>query len=163
MRYSGLRKQDAACLAKDLITDGRLMLYTAKTGTPVYLPLPPTVVKALESIPHSSTEYFFWTGEGTPKANAGLWNKRLVKMFRAVGIPNAHAHRFRDTFAVEMLLKGVPLERVSILLGHTSVRVTERHYSPWIKARQEQAEQDVMLTWVSDPVLREGYNPGTVQ
>jgi integrase len=38
-----------------------------------------------------------------------------------------HAHRFRDTFAVELSLAGVPLERVSILLGHTSVKITEEH------------------------------------
>ena len=40
-------------------------------------------------------------------------------------------HRLRDAFAVELLLAGVPIERVSVLLGHTSVRITERHYNPW--------------------------------
>lgn len=44
---------------------------------------------------------------------------------------------FRDTFAVEMLLAGVPLEQVSILLGHKSVKITEKHYAPWVKARQD--------------------------
>jgi site-specific recombinase XerD len=33
---------------------------------------------------------------------------------------------FRDTMAVELLLAGVPIERVSVLLGHQSVRVTEK-------------------------------------
>ena len=42
----------------------------------------------------------------------------------------------RDTFAVECLLGGVPLERVSVLLGHSSVKVTERHYAPWVQKRQ---------------------------
>ena len=32
---------------------------------------------------------------------------------------------FRDTFAVELLLSGVPMEDVQILLGHTSIRTTE--------------------------------------
>jgi hypothetical protein len=36
-----------------------------------------------------------------------------------------------DTFAVEMLLAGAPIDQASILLGHTSVRVTEKHCSPW--------------------------------
>lgn len=36
----------------------------------------------------------------------------------------------RDTFAVELLLKGTPIEEVAILLGHSSIRVTEKHYSP---------------------------------
>jgi hypothetical protein len=39
-----------------------------------------------------------------------------------------------------------PLERVSILLGHQSVRITEKHYTPWVKARQEQLEADVRRT-----------------
>jgi hypothetical protein len=49
--------------------------------------------------------------------------------------------RFRDTFAVELLLKGVPLERVSILLGTIRAsRWRSGHCAPWIRERQEQAE-----------------------
>src|SRR5271167_530941 len=59
----------------------------------------------------------------------------------------APAHRFRDTFSVELLLAGVPIERVAILLGHQSVRITEKHYAPWVRARQEQLEADVRRTW----------------
>jgi integrase len=39
--------------------------------------------------------------------------------------------------------------RVSILLGHSSIKVTEKHYSPWVRARQEQLEADVRRTWES--------------
>jgi integrase/recombinase XerD len=45
---------------------------------------------------------------------------------------------FRDTFAVEILLAGVPIDKVSILLKHKSVKITEKRYAPWVKARQEQ-------------------------
>jgi len=47
---------------------------------------------------------------------------------------------FRDTFAVELLLAGVPLDQVSLLLRRSSIKVMERHYSPFVKARQEQLE-----------------------
>src|SRR5882724_1610971 len=65
----------------------------------------------------------------------------------------AHAHRFRDTFAVELLLAGVPIERVSILLGHQSVRITEKHYAPWVRSRQEQLEADLANAWSRDPLV----------
>jgi integrase/recombinase XerD len=53
----------------------------------------------------------------------------LKRIFKLAKIPNGHAHRFRDTFAVELLLAGVPLERVAVLLGHSSVKVTEKRYA----------------------------------
>jgi integrase len=53
-----------------------------------------------------------------------------------------HTHMLRDTFAVELLLQGVPLDEVPKLLTHTSVGVTETHYSPWVKARREKLEKD---------------------
>ena len=61
-------------------------------------------------------------------------------------------HRSRDTFAVDFLQAGVSMDRVSVLLGHSSIKVTEKHYSPWVRARQEQLEADVRRTWVvSEP------------
>ena len=53
----------------------------------------------------------------------------------------------RDTFAVELLKKGVSLETVSILLGHSSVRITERHYRPWVKTLQDNLEKEVARAW----------------
>lgn len=80
------------------------------------------------------------------------WQGRLRKIFDDAKLLDGYAHRFRDTFAVELLLTGIPLERVSILLGHTSIRVTEKHYSPWIRERREQAEADIRRTWLKDPI-----------
>jgi len=82
----------------------------------------------------------------------GNWQRALRLLFKLAGVPGGHAHRFRDTFAVELLLAGVPLERVSMLLGHKSVKVTEKHYAPWVAARQEQLESDVRRTWATDTV-----------
>jgi integrase/recombinase XerD len=42
-----------------------------------------------------------------------------------------------------MLLAGIPLERVATLLGHQSVKITERHYAPRVHERQVQIESDV--------------------
>jgi hypothetical protein len=37
------------------------------------------------------------------------------------------------------------------LLGHVSVKITERHYAPWVKARQEQLEAEVKKMWATVP------------
>lgn len=74
----------------------------------------------------------------------------LAKIFKLAKIEGGRAHRFRDTFAVGLLLAGVPIERVSILLGHSSVKITERHYSPWVRSRQQQLEADVQKAWDAD-------------
>ncbi len=54
---------------------------------------------------------------------------------------------------LELLLAGVPIERVSILLGHESVRTTERNYAPWVRSRQEQLEAGLTRAWGLDPVI----------
>src|SRR5882762_9987953 len=151
LRYSGLRIRDAVTLSRNRIQDDKLFLYTAKTGTAVYCPLPPFVVKALDAIPAST--YFFWTGLSKPKSAVGDWQRSLKRLLILAGVPDGHAHRFRDTFSVELLLAGVPIERVSILLGHQSVRITEKHYAPWVRARQEQLEADLANAWSRDPLV----------
>ncbi len=59
---------------------------------------------------------------------------------------NLMGHRFRDTFAIELLLSGVPIARVSKLLGHDSIVTTIKHYSAWDESQQKQAEADVAGT-----------------
>jgi integrase/recombinase XerD len=54
---------------------------------------------------------------------------------------------------VSLLLSGVELFHVSILLGHASIKITERHYAPWVKARQKRLEDDVRRTWGSLDLL----------
>lgn len=119
---------------------------------PVQCVLPDFLVRELEAAPKSSEGHFFWTGKSKLHSAIGKWQRRLQTMFALAEVQGGHAHRFRDTFAVELLLVGVPLERVSVLLGHQSVRITERHYSPWVRSRQEQLEQDLQRAWSQDPV-----------
>jgi len=164
MRYSGMRISDAVAMTTDRLDGKKLFLYTQKTGVPVYTVLPDAVLRALEATPRGTGKHYFWSGEGKIESIVRSWQARVKKLFDLAGVPkglgNAVSHRFRDTFAVELLLAGVPIERVSVLLGHQSVRVTEKHYNPWVRSRQEQLEADVARTWARDPVLVQKI-PGT--
>ncbi len=155
LRYSGLRIGDATQLEMSRLNGNKLLLHTQKTGVPVYCVLPDAVVDALETAPRSSERFFFWTGASTVRSAKGKWQRRLQRLFEFAKVPTGHPHRLRDTFAVELLLAGVPLDRVSILLGHSSIRITERHYAPWTRSRQEQIEADLRAAWSNDPLIKE--------
>src|ERR1700730_6466274 len=64
LRYSGLRIGDAVSCSIERLSEGKLRLYTQKTGTHVHCPLPEFVVKELATIPKMSVRYWFWTGNG---------------------------------------------------------------------------------------------------
>lgn len=147
LRYSGLRISDAAVLERSRLSGDKLFLYTQKTGTPVWVPLPPKTVEALNNSPSENHKYFFWNGRCQPKSAVKIWERTFERVFGKAHVPKGTIHRFRDAFAVELLLKGVPIEQVSVLLGHSSLKVTEKHYAPWVKARQDQLEQSVRLAW----------------
>jgi integrase/recombinase XerD len=147
LRYSGLRIGDAVTLTKDRIGGDKLFLYTSKAHVAVYLPLPPFVIEALESVSLENLAHYFWTGQSKPKTAISHWQSCLKRLFRLAQIEGGHAHRFRDTFATELLLSGVLIERVATLLGHESTKTTEKHYRHWVKARQEQLEADVRKSW----------------
>jgi integrase/recombinase XerD len=131
LRYSGMRIGDAVKLTTDKINGNKLFLYTQKTDVPVYTVLPDFVVEALDAMPRVTPTHFFWNGTDSPEAVVGSWQRRLRKLFRLAKVTGGHAHRFRDTFATELLMASIPIERVAVLLGHQSVKVTEKYYSAW--------------------------------
>jgi integrase len=155
MRWSGLAITDAVTLERERLSDGgNLFLYRAKTGVPVYVPLPPEVHALLRSLPSANPHYFFWSGNGDRETAKRGWVRSLALLFKNAALKNpdgtlkrCHSHMFRDTFAVELLLAGVPIDQVSLLLGHSSVKVTEKHYAPFVKARQAQLAQSARMAW----------------
>ena len=81
------------------------------------------MIEALGAAPGGG-KYFFWTRETKAESATKNWEKCPKRLFCLPGMPEGHAHRFRDTFAVDMLLAVVPIDGVSKLLGHFSLKVT---------------------------------------
>jgi integrase/recombinase XerD len=144
---TGFRIRDAVTLSGSSFQDEtKLLIPTQKTGQPVALPLPAVVAAEIMKFKRPGNPYFFWSGNGNVKSAVGDWQRSLRKLFKLAGI-KGHAHRFRTTFAVRLLQKGVPLDVVAALLGN-SVRIAEKHYAPWVQSRQDALEAAVKKTWV---------------
>lgn len=154
MRYTGLAIRDTVCLERFKIQwdagkkVNRVVTSRAKTGVDVSVPIPPDVAQELSTVANGNTGYIFWqTGNGKPESAVTNWQHDLRALFHKAGMPKGHPHQLRDTAAVEWLNAGIPLEEVSRLLGHSSIRTTEKHYAPWVKSRQDRLDSLVMATW----------------
>jgi hypothetical protein len=75
------------------------VLYTQKTGVPVYVPLPPFVVEALEACPRLSERYWFWTGVGLKETLAGNWRRTFRRLCEIAGVQGGHPHHRAFSFA----------------------------------------------------------------
>lgn len=159
MRWTGLAIRDAVTLPRTAMTHDeakkvyRVRTKRTKTGTDVSVVIPAAVAEEMLAAHklNSNPKYFFWSGTGKPQSATSNWGQRYVApVFAAAGIQsegNMLSHRLRDTFAVHLLEHGTPMEEVSRLLGHESIRTTERHYAKWSKGRQERADELVMASW----------------
>ena len=117
MRYSGIRISDPVSLKSDAIDgEGRLFLYQAMTGNPVSIPLPAVVRNALRDADEGNP-YYFWSNAGALQTAQTHWQARLQKISKIAGITKGHSYRFRDSFSVDLLSRGVPIQTVAILLG----------------------------------------------
>jgi site-specific recombinase XerD len=153
-RWTGLRLSDVLMLPRSGVRGNRIVTTMQKTGDPFEQIVPTVVIEALNAVPVRKTmheDQFFWSRVCDHRTLAGMWTPRVRRMNKYVSFKNEkgepmdfHSHMLRDTFAVELLLAGVPLEKVSKLLGHKSVRITEKHYAPWVRARREQLEDEMM-------------------
>lgn len=171
MRWTGLRIRDAVTMEKNRLQHDSdtgmwsVMIYQKKTGDPVYCPIPPHVAKLLLNVPASqkgntNEKYFFWTGQGNPKTVVSNWQRSYAKLFKLARLKEldgtakrCHPHMFRDTFATEALLSGMRVEEVQTILGHKSIKTTERHYMPWVRARQTSLNHSVMESWVKQGIV----------
>ena len=107
-----------------------------KTGVPLYIKLHPDCISALKALPVESPRYFFWSGNGRVESQTGSARRTVACLAKIAGVP-ARPHRFRDTFAVELLLAGEDIRKVQLLLGHKSIKTTEKHYAPWVQRFQQ--------------------------
>lgn len=151
MLVTGLRVGDAVAFDPRALTKGEaLWIYTyqpqkqkrSEKAKLVEAYITNDLKKRISECEWLSKKLPFWYGAGTdPTPLAQAVYERMQNIGERAGIPDCRPHRLRDTFAVGMLLKGISLEDVSRLLGHSSVKVTEAYYAKWIGARKRRLER----------------------
>jgi integrase/recombinase XerD len=142
--YSGLRVSDVVKLERSKLDmqTGRLLIRMMKTGAPLYVRLPPDALAALQAVPIESIN-FFWNGKSKLTSAIHVASRTIEHVFVRAGIEGGHPHRFRDTFSVELLKNGTDIRTVQLLLGHTSIKTTEKHYAPYVASMQRALDEAV--------------------
>lgn len=79
-----------------------------------------------------------------PRTQAQMTRRRLyhrmLSLGKRAGVSNAHPHRFRDTFAVDMLARGASPYDVAKLLGDT-IETVEKHYAEFVRELRERVRR----------------------
>jgi integrase len=60
-------------------------------------------------------------------------NRALEAAFRRAGVTDISSHNLRKTFATRLLSRGAAITDVQHLLGHASVKTTEKAYAAFVK------------------------------
>ena len=92
----------------------------------------------------------FCTGHGTKILPSNL-RRTFYKVLEKVGIEDFKFHDLRHTFATRLAQRDVDLYKISKLLGHKDIRMTQRysHHSPEsLRVGVEILEVDFNLTSV---------------
>lgn len=173
---TGMRISDATFFRRDYINaKGGCKYWIIKTRKELKatIQLHPTTLAALAALPDLDGPYFFQGGD-FPEAHRALkagpdsrkefaklvpgYDERVeaamrlvVRVMRLAGITEGGCHRFRDTFAINLLVKDVPILKVCDFLGHSDVKITYKHYYKALQEHQEKMGQDALkLDYLKD-------------
>ncbi len=146
LRWTGMRGSDAVGLRwGEVEWDTReLNRLTLKRKKRVVLPIHQELLFALECErdrcqPQPEDRVLLNPVTGRPLTRPRLY-ERMTALGRRAGVVSANPHRYRDTFAVDLLARGASPYDVAKLLGDT-VETIEKHYAPFVRELRERARR----------------------
>lgn len=150
LRFTGMRIGDVITLSREHVQGGYIRKNAIKNGRLLRIELHPTVTEALDRLPRpkaapADSQFYFASGTASVRSLVKGAERTLSAVFKVSGVEGAFAHRFRHTFASELLGKGESIDVVASILGDTPA-IIRRHYSKWTpeyQARQDSATRKI--------------------
>ena len=132
----GMNFTDMAYLEKSDVNEGRIHYRRRKTGKLYDIKITPALDKILSyytALSQNSPYVFPILKQDTPEAQdkelqwaRKRYNKKLKKLAELCGISqNLTSYVSRHSFATQAMLQEVPLNAISSMLGHSSLKTTE--------------------------------------
>ena len=118
---TGLRRGEVAAMKKDDLRESVRLL--GKGRKERYVPISPSLADELREI--GNQKYIWTTDEGGRLAERGV-EAAYTRIFDRANVPEG-PHSLRHTFATNYLRAGGDIYRLSRILGHSSVTVTQRY------------------------------------
>lgn len=127
---------------KALYKDGKVISHEFIFTPPKYnsvrdVPLNETVLKELKihSARHREdmlkngyrTDYLFTTNSGGYLDRKNV-TRSLARLYQRIAVQAKGIHTYRHTFATKLCSMGAPIQTASVLLGHSSISVTQKYY-----------------------------------
>jgi len=187
--FTGMRKNEQFTVTLDQVSlrEKHIFLIKTKNGSSRYVHLNSAALIVLKKIladhkrlGHAPDALLFFGQDGEPLANPRKWFETALAQ---AGIKGATWHTLRHTFASQLVMADVPLERVSMLMGHKTLTQTRRyaHLAPGklrealerlvspeappagdgalLEALQRLARNGSLLDALHAPALETGTNP----
>jgi integrase len=132
--------------------NGVIYLYRTKVSNDDFIPMTNRLQATLLSRQKAvEGEYVFPGRYGGHKTIQN--NRALEAAFKRAGLTDVSSHNMRKTFATRLLSRGAAITDVQHLLGHASVKTTERAYAAFVK--NERFKQTIdLLDAPSVPALK---------
>lgn len=122
---TGCRLGEIQTLKWDYLTPDRIELPDSKTGAR-RIPLPPAARAVLAALPRDPENPYVIQGHAPGQHNTDL--QRPWRRVRArAGLLGVRIHDLRHTYASNAVARGVSIQMVGKLLGHTQIQTTMRY------------------------------------
>jgi len=123
---TGLRVSELLSLGPQSIINGHIVI-TGKGRKRRAVPINQTVRRILRSDPLFKCKRAYSRRQSI--------ENMIARLCRKAHIPRGGPHAIRHFFCTQLIVKhGVPVSKVSRLLGHSSIRTTEKIYTHWLES-----------------------------